>query len=304
MNYIKDIDIQDLQITNLRLGNGSYGSVKLVYSIKNKKELYAYKRFKLFNYNVFKNEFKIMNHLYGHPNIIGLLGTYQGRGTKHIGMILEFANGGNLLKKITPNIGMPVLNAWGFFINLLNAVSYIHSKGIAHRDIKPENLLICNNNVLKLADFGCSAYFIMNGKRRKFMDIVGSPAYMPLEVYYPPYEGEPNDIWQCGIVLFAMLTGKLPWKKASTLDDNFARYIMGKMFKLDICTGSIGLDALSLISEILCIIPEKRTTLRDIAEHRFVKNHPQRNCNNDHISKWYHNLFNNGNLNFSLTGPT
>lgn len=187
---------------------------------------------------------------------------------------------------------MPLLEAWKLFINLMNGIAFIHHRGIAHRDIKPENLLVCCNNVLKIADFGFSTYFTINGVERQLTNTVGSPAYMPLEVYHPPYRAEPSDIWQCGVVLFAMLTGKLPWRKACTSNPDFAEYVMGKRFKNDICTSNLSLDALSLISEMLCINPGKRATLRDIAEHRFIKNNPQESNNFSRAFKSLHNSYN------------
>uniref|UniRef100_A0A0N5B6F4 Protein kinase domain-containing protein n=1 Tax=Strongyloides papillosus TaxID=174720 RepID=A0A0N5B6F4_STREA len=272
MRPFNSLDVQNLKIHS-ELGCGSYATVMLVYN-EMKREYYACKMFNSLHRTMFENEYKIMERLRGHPNIINVLGMKQNRNGE-IGMFLEYASHGDLFDKITPDVGMPLVDAWRLFINLMNGISFMHNRGIAHRDIKPENLLISHNNVLKIADFGFSTHFSINGVEKYLTNTVGSPAYMALEVYHPPYRAEPSDIWQCGVVLFAMLTGKLPWRKACTTNPDFAEYVMGKRFKIDICTSSLSLDALSLISEMLCINPEKRATLKDIAEHRFLKSNPR-----------------------------
>lgn len=271
MQSPNSFDPRNLKICS-ELGCGSFATVKLVFS-ESRREFYAYKMFNFASHSTFENEYRIMERLRGHPNIINVLGMRRSK-SGEIGMFLEFAAHGDLFDKIKPDVGMPLLDAWKMFIHLMNGIAFMHNEGIAHRDIKPENLLLSSNNVLKIADFGFSTYFIVNGAERQLTNSVGSPAYMPLEVYHPPYRAEPSDIWQCGIVLFAMLTGKLPWRKACTSNPDFAEYVMGKRFKNDICTSNLSLDALSLISEMLCINPEKRPTLKDISEHRFIRNNP------------------------------
>uniref|UniRef100_A0A0N4ZTC5 non-specific serine/threonine protein kinase n=1 Tax=Parastrongyloides trichosuri TaxID=131310 RepID=A0A0N4ZTC5_PARTI len=287
-------DFQNLKFVE-DIGYGSYASVSLFYSEKTR-NYYALKHFKAVNRSIFENECKLMERLRSHPNIINILGIKKSKSSNDLGMILEYAECGDLFNKIIPDVGMPVVQAWNLFLNLMNGISHMHTLGIAHRDIKPENLLISGKNVLKIADFGFSVQFRINGLEKNLTSTVGSPAYMPLEVYHPPYRAEPNDIWQCGIVLFAMLTGKLPWKKACSTNPDFAEYLMGKRFKIDICTSNLSLDALSLISEMLCINPEKRATLKDISEHRFVTSSPQENNNQTNLSRSYHQLSNNENI--------
>ena len=108
---------------------------------------------------------------------------------------------------------MPESSAKLYFKQLINAIDYSHSKGIVHRDIKPENILLDGNSNLKLADFGLSN-LIRDGKH--FLTSCGSPNYASPEVINgEPYDGPASDVWSCGVVLYASLTGTLPFDSDS-----------------------------------------------------------------------------------------
>ena len=85
---------------------------------------------------------------------------------------------------------------------------YLHSRGIAHRDIKPENLLLSDGDVLKISDFGMATVFRHKGRERLLERRCGTLPYLAPEVLVrKQYNAEPADIWSCGMVLLAMLTG-------------------------------------------------------------------------------------------------
>lgn len=102
---------------------------------------------------------------------------------------------------------MPNLEAQKYFKQLLRGVEYLHIKGITHRDLKPENLLLDNAGNLKISDFGMATLFRMRGKERLLDKRCGTLPYIPPEVIEPPYHAQPADLWSCGIVLVAMLSG-------------------------------------------------------------------------------------------------
>lgn len=102
---------------------------------------------------------------------------------------------------------MPNWEAQKYFKQLLNGVEYLHTKGIAHRDLKPENLLLDHNSNVKITDFGMATLFRMRGKERLLDKRCGTLPYIPPEILEKPYHAEPADIWSCGIVLVAMLSG-------------------------------------------------------------------------------------------------
>ena len=85
---------------------------------------------------------------------------------------------------------------------------FLHHRGVAHRDIKPENLLLTENDVIKISDFGLATVFRHQGKERLLERRCGTKPYIAPEILVKPkYHAEPADIWSCGIVLVAMLSG-------------------------------------------------------------------------------------------------
>lgn len=85
---------------------------------------------------------------------------------------------------------------------------YLHSRGVAHRDIKPENLLLTENDVLKLSDYGLATVFRHKGKERLLERRCGTMPYIAPEVLVRArYNAEPADVWSCGVVMLAMLVG-------------------------------------------------------------------------------------------------
>ena len=99
----------------------------------------------------------------------------------------------------------------------------LHRKGVAHRDIKPENILLDSEEVVKIADFGMSTIFRHKGVERKMNKRCGSLPYLAPEVHTrDEYHAEPVDVWSCGVVLVAMLTGELPWDRDKANNDQRA----------------------------------------------------------------------------------
>lgn len=140
------------------------------------------------------------------------------------------------------------------FQQLLNAVEYLHSIGITHRDIKPENILLDHNNFVKLIDFGLSSFY---QKNEKLMTSCGSPCYaapeMLVEKAYDPLLA---DIWSCGIVLYAMVCGFLPFEDKSTK-------VLYKKIEEGVYEEPkhLSLVVKDLLKKILQIDPAKRITI-------------------------------------------
>lgn len=100
----------------------------------------------------------------------------------------------------------------------MSGLHYLHGKGYAHRDIKPENILLSENFVLKLADFGFSC--LLKGKDGKgiLKTKLGTEGYMAPEIPMKKYEGKTIDIFACGVILFIMYAGNPPFEKAAVTD--------------------------------------------------------------------------------------
>ncbi|XP_076038991.1 uncharacterized protein LOC143024107 [Oratosquilla oratoria] len=89
----------------------------------------------------------------------------------------------------------------------MSGVEHLHARGVAHRDLKPANLLLTEDKILKIADFGLADLFVLKGEEVRLQGTVGTPAYMAPEVLSgSTYLGPPVDLWSCGVILFNLLT--------------------------------------------------------------------------------------------------
>lgn len=131
---------------------------------------------------------------------------------------------------IEPKVGFSRRLVHFFFWQLISAVEYLHKKGICHRDIKPENMLLSSDGNLLVTDFGSATLFRYKGKDRTLTSIIGSFPYMAPEVHKCKYSGDLADIWSCGILLFIMATGVLPWPKGDSQDVEFLNFISLKYY--------------------------------------------------------------------------
>ncbi|XP_034193551.1 serine/threonine-protein kinase grp isoform X1 [Osmia lignaria lignaria] len=253
------------------LGEGAYGEVKLVIN-KSSGEAVAMKMIDLAKHpdarQTVKKETTIHRTL-SNPNIIQYFGKRSEPSMEYI--FLEYASGGELFDRIEPDVGMPVWEAQKYFKQLISAVEYLHSKGIAHRDLKPENLLLDENDNLKVSDFGLATIYRFRGKERCLEKRCGTLPYVAPEVLLHPYHAEPADIWSCGIILVALLAGELPWDQSLAECPEYMAWRDGKYMSL---TPWKKLDnsSLSLIKNILIHSPSARCTIKDIKQHRwFIK---------------------------------
>ncbi|KAK7321418.1 hypothetical protein VNO77_32044 [Canavalia gladiata] len=162
-----------------------------------------------------KREISVMR-LVKHPNIIQL---FEVMATKSkIYFVMENAKGGELFKKVAKG-KLKEDVAHKYFRQLINAVDFCHSRGVYHRDIKPENILLDENENLKVSDFGLSA--LAESKRLDGLlhTTCGTPAYVAPEVIKRiGYDGAKADIWSCGVVLFVLLAGYIPFHDSNLME--------------------------------------------------------------------------------------
>ncbi|CAJ1970758.1 unnamed protein product [Sphenostylis stenocarpa] len=156
-----------------------------------------------------KREISIMR-LIKHPNVIEL---FEVMATKSkIYFVMEYAKGGELFGKVAKG-KLKEEVAHKYFRQLVNAVDFCHSRGVSHRDIKPENILLDENDNLKVSDFGLSALAESKHQDGLLHTTCGTPAYVAPEVIKRKgYDGAKADIWSCGVVLFVLLAGYLPFQ--------------------------------------------------------------------------------------------
>ena len=164
---------------------------------------------------------------------------------------MEYAEKGELFHYIISKGHLNEYEANKFFHQLIDSVDYIHQIGICHRDLKPENLLLDNNQDLKLIDFGLSNLYLKN---ELIKTPCGSPGYASPEMLRgEDYNGLLSDIWSCGVILYVMLFGYLPFDDESE-EALYKKIIIGK-FNIP---NSISDIAKNLIEKILVTDPNQR----------------------------------------------
>ena len=199
-----------------------------------------------------------------HPNIVHL---FEVMATKSkIYFVMELVRGGELFSRVSKG-RLREDTARRYFQQLVSAVAFCHARGVFHRDLKPENLLVDEHGNLKVSDFGLSAVaeqFRPDGLLHTFC---GTPAYVAPEVLgRRGYDGAKADVWSCGVILFVLMAGYLPFHDKNLM----AMY--KKIYKGEFrCARWFSKDLASLLMRILDTNPNTRITLPEIMESRWFK---------------------------------
>ncbi|CAD8064665.1 unnamed protein product [Paramecium sonneborni] len=195
-----------------------------------------------------------------HQNVIKLYEILES--DTNLYLVMEYAKGGELFDYIVKKNQLSEQAATRFFIQLIDAVEYLHSQKIVHRDLKPENLLLDEQRNLKVADFGLSNIYKDNDQLKT---ACGSPCYAAPEMLYGRlYGGQKSDIWSCGIILYAMLCGYLPFEHENTKK----LYEMIKYEDYD-KPNNISPQAQDLLKQLLTKDPSLRIGFNQIKQHPF-----------------------------------
>lgn len=194
-----------------------------------------------------------------HPNISQLYETLSTSNNYYI--IMEFISGGDLFNYIQIKKKLTETQSCYFFRQIIASVDYLHKQEIIHRDIKPENMLLDEDNkMLKVIDFGLSN---ICSKHEVLKSSCGSPCYAsPEMISGKAYRGSSVDIWSCGVVLYCMLFGILPFDE----DDLLVLYNKIKL-GVYILPKTISEPARDLISRMLKVNPKQRISIEDIIKH-------------------------------------
>lgn len=209
-----------------------------------------------------------------HPNIVRLVEVLQN--DKYIGIVLEYASGGELFEYILEHKYLKESMACRLFAQLVSGVDYMHSKGIVHRDLKLENLLLDKHKNIIISDFGFVNSF-GNQPNDLMKTSCGSPCYAAPELVVSsgPYEGRKVDVWSCGVILYAMLSGYLPFDDDPQNSDgsNLARlyhYITHTALTFPEYIQATPRD---LLRKILVSNPNKRLNLKQVRNHQWLASH-------------------------------
>ena len=259
------------------IGIGSYGKVYLYRNITDKK-LYAIKHLNkmilcksIHTIKRIYDEINIQSRIY-HKNIVRL--KYVKENDDSIFLIMEYANNGSLFNYIRKKGMLTEDESFKFFSQVINAIYFLHKNDLIHRDIKPENILIFDNGLCKLCDFGCCVE--LNGKRRT--TFCGTTEYMSPEIVNNMEYSKEIDIWSLGILLYEMIHGSSPFKP--TKDEFNTKEVIDKIkihnlqFNL-----KISKECKELICHLLEENPKNRYKIEDIFNSDFVKKYERINFN-------------------------
>ena len=205
----------------------------------------------------------IMMKLMDHPNIVRIYDVFEGE--RDLFLILEYVDGGELFDYLVNNGRMEPPKALYYFKQIIYGLSYAHAFSVIHRDLKPENILIASLDPphIKIADWGMAAFA---PPEHCLETSCGSPHYASPEIVRGErYSGTATDIWSCGVILFALMTGRLPF------DDKSIRILLQKVKsgKYEIPT-YVHQEAADLIRRMLVVDVEKRIKMHDILIHPFL----------------------------------
>ena len=206
-------------------------------------------------------EKSIMKTLSSSDYIVKMFETYETK--NHICIVMEYICAGDLLSYIKKRSKLTEPIAKFIFKQIILAIQYIHNHNIVHRDIKLDNILIDLDNKIKICDFGVS-------KRIKNNEIMyeqcGTPTYIAPEILKGKgYEGFSVDVWSVGVVLYAMLSGTVPFK-GNNLRELHQLILSGQYKPIN----DISKEASNLLKKILEIEPKKRISINDILSHSWL----------------------------------
>jgi len=204
-----------------------------------------------------KDEVRLLM-LLNHPKIIKFKEYFETSDKLYI--VQEYCSGGNLCDLVRKNKGLSETRAKEIFVQLLQAVKYLHSSNIVHRDIKSENVLLTEKNAddVRLLDFGLSR---LMPRAELVMTSVGTLDYKAPEVCLCKPYGSSCDCWSLGVMLFEMLSGELPCVFDS--DESVVEFAQNGVQFTSKKWANISESAKDLIRRLLEFEPEKRYTCEE-----------------------------------------
>lgn len=208
-----------------------------------------------------------------HPNLLCLKSTFDEKDAVYL--VLELAPEGELFNWIVMKQKLSEDETRKVYIQLLQAVKYLHERGIVHRDIKPENILLADKDLsIKLADFGLAKII---GEESFTTTLCGTPSYVAPEILENSKHRRYTrgvDVWSLGVVLYICLCGFPPFSdELYTRDNPYTLSQQIKMGRFDYPSpywDSVGDPALDLIDRMLTVDPEKRITVDECLEHPWI----------------------------------
>eukprot|EP00163_Fabomonas_tropica_P009422 TRINITY_DN1922_c0_g1_i14.p3 TRINITY_DN1922_c0_g1~~TRINITY_DN1922_c0_g1_i14.p3 ORF type:complete len:405 (+),score=85.54 TRINITY_DN1922_c0_g1_i14:3143-4357(+) len=256
------------------LGEGGYSKVRLArdrdtgeeFAIKiiNKKRLNNQQRREQLT-----REVEIMLQLH-HPNVVVLHDAFESDSKMYI--VTEVMKGGELLDRVIEDGNLSEKECCGIMKQLVNALQYLHQRGVIHRDIKPQNILLTSkdkDSPVKITDFGLSA-LVTPDKADLLKTAVGSPHFMAPEIMVSETYGGGVDVWSIGVVMYFLLSGLLPFDGESP-NQVFKAIREGDFNFPDEFWAPISAEAKALIERIFVSNPAERIDLDEIPDSPWMQ---------------------------------
>ncbi|EYB93363.1 hypothetical protein Y032_0183g939 [Ancylostoma ceylanicum] len=265
------------------LGEGAYGEVHLIRNPFDRKyipdDVIALKAIDLEHRREdskqkFRNEVALQNALspLRHPNIVKCFGSNYELELNQLQIFLEYVNGDDLRTIIRSKRRgcIDVRRARDYFRQLIRGVDFLHRLQVAHRDLKPENVIVNNNGLLKITDFGMATQMQMTADNVEVpLDrMCGTREFMSPQMFKKKYLGSKNDVWATGVILLLMLTGKRPWRRARKSDRQYYEWAEGRTLPrpFDRLTPA----TLEIVEYVLNVNEHARPSCDDILEHSWL----------------------------------
>ncbi len=273
MKQSADSGVKDFYILGELLGEGAFAQVKLGTDRETgdkvavkiiKKNQYDHKEMEYI-----LREMNIMKSV-SHTNIVNTVDIFNS--PKYLHIVLEYMQGGELFDIIADAGNFSEQQASQVMRDTIKGVQYLHLHGIVHRDIKPENVLCKSKDWplhVKIADFGLANFTEDGEVREKTQALIGTPGYVAPELVRGEHYGAAVDMWACGVLLYIMLSGRMPFYGRD--DQACLRMIaIGKYEFPDREWSRISEDAKSLVRGLLQVDPDKRLTADAALQHRWL----------------------------------
>lgn len=217
-----------------------------------------------------REEVAVMKKL-DHPNLVSLIEVLDDPNEDSLYMVLEMCKKGVVMKVGMDEKADPYdsesCRCW--FRDLILGIEYLHAQGVVHRDIKPDNLLLTDDDVLKVVDFGVSEIFEKHSEMMTAKS-AGSPAFLPPELCVAKHgdiSGKAADIWSMGVTLYCLRFGRIPFEQTGVLQ----LYESIKQDEIDLSgETSCEEEFKDLMHKLLEKDPHKRITMSELREHPWV----------------------------------
>ena len=260
------------------LGSGSFGEVKYAVNVDTGRQAAAKICAKQTvakgqGRTLLQREIATMKEL-NHPNVLKLYEVLET--SRHYYLVLELASGGELFDLIQENKRFGDSTARKYFQQLILGVRYCHEQGIVHRDLKPQNLLLTAEDELKIADFGFSNFQNLDADGNvtpalRLQTQCGTPNYAAPEIFLGKgYDGFKTDIWSCGVILYVMLCGHVPFRPVGR-GGGLQGVIMAIMEGKYTVPEAVSKGAAEVIDGILQKDTDKRMSTDQIIAHEWYK---------------------------------